>query len=154
MGLCLLWQPAILLYIIVMYYVVLVWRNKFYSSSSVKLSNRWERNYVLFCFSAQRSGLRPKRRNRRFPFYSSQSSSFASLRSSCLLEFFTTWRASASPGRRGFRKVFASARTTCGLATTSADLHQSQFSAVHSRFNSLLTRPPGTVAPGGFMFYC
>jgi len=34
MGLCLLWQPAILLYIIVMYYVVLVWRNKFASSSS------------------------------------------------------------------------------------------------------------------------
>ena len=35
MGLCLLWQPAILLYIIVMYYVVLVWRNKFSSSSSI-----------------------------------------------------------------------------------------------------------------------
>ena len=34
MGLCLLWQPAIFLYIIVMYYVVLVWRNKFSSSSS------------------------------------------------------------------------------------------------------------------------
>ena len=33
MGLCLLWQPDILLYIIVLYYVVVVWRDKFSSSS-------------------------------------------------------------------------------------------------------------------------
>ena len=39
MGLCLLWQPAILLYIIVMYYVVLVWWNKF-SSSFISLCTR------------------------------------------------------------------------------------------------------------------
>jgi len=40
MGLCLLWQPAILLYIIVILsYVVLVWRNTFSSSSSSSVTS-------------------------------------------------------------------------------------------------------------------